>query len=211
MPELYARLIASPGEASRDYLLYGADTPNTWKVATLLEELKLPYDVVTVDIMNDEQKQSQYVKLNPNGRTPTLVDLTTPSNPVAVFESGAIMLHIAENYEAGKPFLPSAERNSAIQWLFWVNAGLGPMAGQCSHFRYYAPQVEPAPYDHSYSLDRYSREFDRLISVLDRRVGATGSFLAGDHYGIADSMRAASCAAPDPSPFALHHHAQPVA
>ena len=161
-----------------------------------------------VDLAKGDQFETEFLKLSPNGRMPAMRD---PNHDVSIFESGAIMLHIAENYEAGKPFLPSAERNSAIQWLFWVNAGLGPMAGQCSHFRYYAPQVEPAPYDHSYSLDRYSREFDRLISVLDRRVGATGSFLAGDHYGIADSMRAASCAAPDPSPFPLHNHAQPVA
>lgn len=205
---LYRKFSSSASPAKIHPLeLHYTPTPNGWKVTLLLEECGLPYAVMPVDLAKGEQFNTEFLKLSPNGRMPALRD---PNDGVSIFESGAIMLHIAENYEAAKPFLPTPERSSAIQWLFWVNAGLGPMAGQCSHFRYYAPQVEPAPYDHSYALDRYSREYDRLISVLDKRVGATGSFLAGDHYGIADSMRAASRVAPSPLSFPIQHNAQPV-
>lgn len=144
--------------------LHFAPTPNGWKVTLLLEEAAIPYTVVPVDLGAGTQLTEDFLRISPNGRMPALVD---PNAGAKLFESGAIMMHLADAYAGAHPFLPApgeAGRNDVVQWLFWVNAGLGPMAGQLSHFNYYAPQVDPAG-DHSYSVDRYRREYDRLISV----------------------------------------------
>jgi GST-like protein len=162
--------------------LHFAPTPNGWKVTLLLEESGIPYAVVPVDMAAGDQHRPTFLAMSPNGRMPALRD---PNHDACVFESGAIMLHLAERYPEAAPFLPPHERSAALQWLFWVNAGLGPMAGQCSHFLYYAGQVDPAA-NHAYALDRYKREYDRLVSVLDRRLETTGAFLAGGAYGVAD-------------------------
>jgi GST-like protein len=201
--ELHSLRHASGGASIAPLELHYTPTPNGWKITLLLEEASLPYTVVPVDLAKGDQFKEPFLELSPNGRMPALIDPN--HDDVSVFESGAIMLHIAEKYEAAKQFLPTAQRAESIQWLFWVNAGLGPMAGQCSHFQYYAPQVEPSA-DHSYALDRYKREYDRLISVLDRRVGETGGFLAGDDYGIADSTHAAGLLACIPFSRCSHPH-----
>jgi GST-like protein len=186
------RLIASPEEASRKYLLYGADTPNTWKVATLLEELKLPYDVVAVDIMNDQQKAPEYVKLNPNGRTPTLVDFTTPSKPVAVFESGAIMLYLCEKHPSS--LLPTADaalKSEAIQWLFWQVSALGPMMGQLMYMKRIAHGGAGVPIEKlAFSIERFQKECTRLFEILEARLQDGRQYLCGEGacgaYSVAD-------------------------
>ena len=186
---LQRRLISAAHKHRLPVELHYSPTPNGWKVTMLLEESGLPYNVVPVHLASGDQHTAEFLKLSPNGRMPALSDPNIEGDDATVattvFESGAIMLHLAEHYKECGRFLPPEERGAAMQWLFWVNAGLGPMAGQYSHFTYYAPQVSPDA-DHSYSLDRYAREYDRLLSVLDRRLGCTGGFLAGDIYGIAD-------------------------
>lgn len=161
--------------------LHYAPTPNGWKITLLLEESGIPYKVHSIDMNAGDQLKEDFLRLSPNGRMPALWD---PNLGVDVFESGAIMMHLAENYDAAAPFFRDNQRSNAIKWLFWVNAGLGPMAGQLSHFQYYAPQVSPDA-DHTYAVQRYRLEYDRLISVLDKRV-KSGSYLAGEDYGIAD-------------------------
>ncbi len=154
--------------------LYSWPTPNGIKVTIALEELGLPYAFHPVNIGRGEQFHPEFLKKNPNNRIPALVD---EERGISVFESGAILLYLAER--EGR-FLPTehAERVEVLQWLFWQVGGLGPMAGQAHHFRQYAP--EPIPY----GIDRYTGEVARLYGVLDRRL-ADRPFVAGE-YSIAD-------------------------
>jgi GST-like protein len=152
--------------------LYTAPTPNGWKISIALEEMGLPYEVRVIDFATNEQKSDWYVKLNPNGRIPTLVD-----EGFAMFESGAILLYLAE--KTGK-FLPRdvKGRSRVIQWLMFQMSGVGPMMGQANVFlRYFPEKIQPA-------IDRYQREVTRLFGVIDRQLG-TNQFVAGD-YSIAD-------------------------
>jgi GST-like protein len=156
--------------------LYTDATPNGWKVSIALEEMELPYHVHHVRIRTGEQKQDWYVRLNPNGRIPTIVD--RDNGDFAVFESGAILIYLAE--KTGK-FLPSDSkgRSVAIQWLMFQMAGIGPMQGQANVFYRYAPEKIP------YAINRYQHECRRLFEVLDRRLAAN-PYLAGAQYSIAD-------------------------
>jgi GST-like protein len=155
-------------------------TPNGWKISIMLEECGLPYRVLPVNIGRGEQFQPEFLAISPNNRIPAIVDHDPPGGgePVPVFESGAILLYLAE--KTGR-FLPSDLRGRycAVQWLMWQMGGLGPMLGQNGHFMLYAPEKVP------YAIDRYGREAKRLYGVLDRQLGATGAFVAGD-YSIAD-------------------------
>jgi glutathione S-transferase/GST-like protein len=154
------------------YTLYTAATPNGWKVSIALEELGLPYEVRLIDFGKNEQKADWYVKLNPNGRIPTLVD-----DGFALFESGAILVYLAE--KTGK-FLPHdvQGRSRVLQWLMFQMAGIGPMMGQANvFFRYFPEKIQPA-------IDRYQREVTRLFGVMDRQL-ADHDYIAGD-YSIAD-------------------------
>ncbi|MGN6512674.1 MAG: glutathione S-transferase N-terminal domain-containing protein [Lysobacteraceae bacterium] len=155
-------------------------TPNGHKVTLFLEEAGLDYRIVPVDIGRGAQFAPEFLALSPNGRMPAMVD-TAPADggaPVSLFESGAILLYLAE--KTGR-FLPADVRGRAmaLSWLFWQVGGLGPMTGQYGHFRVYAPE----PVD--YAIDRYTREAQRLLGVLDRHL-AGRAFIAGDAYSIAD-------------------------
>ncbi len=159
--------------------LYTWATPNGHKASIMIEELALDYRVHLVDIGNDEQFAPDYVAINPNAKIPTIVDQEGPGGgPFAVFESGAILIYLAD--KTGRLLSPEPRRRSqAIQWLMFQVGGVGPMLGQAQHFRRFAPQPVP------YAIERYSREAARLYGVLDRRLGEA-EFLAGDGYSIAD-------------------------
>ncbi|RVQ64607.1 glutathione S-transferase [Croceicoccus ponticola] len=157
--------------------LYFFPSPNTWKVAIMLEECGLPYQVRLVDITKDEQLTDEFQAISPNGRVPAIVDLDADGGPQAVFESGAILVYLAE--KTGM-FLPRSGpgRIAAMEWLFWQMGGLGPMAGQAHHFiRYKAEGNE-------YAVKRYQAEVARLYGVLDRRL--RGREWIAEAYGIAD-------------------------
>jgi GSH-dependent disulfide-bond oxidoreductase len=159
-------------------LLYWT-TPNGHKVTIFLEETGLPYKIIPVNIGKGEQFALSFLTVSPNNRIPAIVDRDPPGggSPVSVFESGAILLYLAE--KTGK-FLPKDlhGRYDVIQWLFWQMGGLGPMAGQNHHFTQYAPEKI------SYAIDRYVNETNRLYAVLNKRL-ADRPFIAGD-YSIAD-------------------------
>jgi GST-like protein len=154
-------------------------TPNGHKVTIFLEEAGLPYKIVPVNIGKGEQFQRAFLEISPNNRIPAIVDHEPAGGgaPVSVFESGAILLYLAE--KTGK-FIPADLRGrvQALEWLFWQMGGLGPMSGQNNHFAHYA--VEKLPY----AIDRYRNEVNRLYGVMDRRL-ADRPYLAGD-YSIAD-------------------------
>jgi GST-like protein len=158
--------------------LYTWGTPNGRKASIMLEEVGLAYRVHPVDIGKGEQHKPDYVAINPNAKIPTIVDQEGPGGgPIRVFESGAILIYLAE--KTGK--LLSAEpraRLEALQWLMFQMGGIGPMFGQAHHFLRSAP--EPIPY----AIERYVKEARRLYGVLDRQLGQN-QFLAGD-YSIAD-------------------------
>jgi glutathione S-transferase/GST-like protein len=154
------------------FTLYTAPTPNGWKISIALEEMGLPYEVKVVDFASNEQKSPWYVKLNPNGRIPTLLD-----DGFALFESGAILIYLAE--KTGR-FLPHdvQGRSRVIQWLMFQMSAVGPMMGQANVFlRYFPEKIQPA-------IDRYQREVTRLFGILDRQLAAH-EYIAGD-YSIAD-------------------------
>ena len=160
--------------------LYYWTTPNGHKITIFMEEAQLPYKIIPVNISAGEQFQPDFLKIAPNNRIPALVDRAPADGdePLSIFESGAILLYLAE--KTGR-FLPgdARGRNEALQWLFWQMAGLGPMAGQNHHFGLYAPEKIP------YAIDRYVKETNRLYGVLNRRL-ADREFIAGTEYSIAD-------------------------
>jgi GST-like protein len=155
--------------------LYTAPTPNGWKVSVALEELGLPYTVHAIDLAQGEQKTPAYLRLNPNGRIPTIVD--RENGDFAVFESGAILMYLAE--KTGRLMPTDAKgRSLVVQWLMFQMGGVGPMMGQANVFyRYFPEKIQPA-------IDRYQNESRRLFEVLDQRL-AGHEWLAGD-YSIAD-------------------------
>ena len=155
--------------------LYTSPTPNGWKVSVALEELGLPYTVHAIDLSAGEQKSEAYLRLNPNGRIPTIVD--RDNDNFAVFESGAILVYLAE--KTGRLMPTDVKgRSLVLQWLMFQMSGVGPMMGQANVFhRYFPEKIQPA-------IDRYQNESRRLFEVLDRRL-AEHEWLAGD-YSIAD-------------------------
>lgn len=155
--------------------LYTSPTPNGWKASVTLEELGLPYEVHTISLSDGDQKKPKFLKLNPNGRIPAIVDRS--ENDLAIFESGAIMIYLAE--KTGK-LMPSdlAGRSQVIQWLMFQMSGVGPMMGQANvFFRYMEEQIPTA-------ISRYQNEVRRLFEVLDSHL-EKNEYLAGD-YSIAD-------------------------
>ena len=156
-------------------------TPNGWKISIMLEECGLPYRLRPVNIGRGEQFSADFLAISPNNRMPAIVDHAPAGGgaPVSVFESGAILLYLAE--KTGR-FLGTTlrERVAALQWVMWQMGGLGPMAGQNGHFLLYAPEKMP------YAIERYGKEVDRLYGVLDAQLGRSGAFVAGSDYSIAD-------------------------
>jgi GST-like protein len=160
--------------------LYYWPTPNGHKITMFLEETRLEYRVVPVDISRGEQFKPEFLAISPNNRMPAIID-HAPSDggaPISVFESGAILLYLAEKTHQ---LLPADLRGqkSVIEWLFWQVGGLGPMAGQNHHFNRYAPDKLP------YAIERYVKETNRLYGVMDRRL-ANALYLGGAEYSIAD-------------------------
>ncbi|MFN6484963.1 MULTISPECIES: glutathione binding-like protein [unclassified Nostoc] len=159
--------------------LYYWTTPNGHKITIFLEEVGLPYTIIPVNIGAGDQFKPEFLKISPNNRMPAIVDYEPADGgaPISVFESGAILLYLAE--KTGK-LIPQDLRNRAqvLEWLFWQMAGLGPMAGQNHHFSTYAPEkIE-------YAINRYVNETGRLYAVLNKQL-ADREFVAGD-YSIAD-------------------------
>jgi len=160
--------------------LYSWATPNGHKIHIMLEECRLPYAVHAVDIGAGEQFAPEFLAISPNNRIPAIVDGDGPDGrPIALFESGAILVYLAG--KTGR-FLPRSDRGryEALQWLMWQMGGFGPMLGQAHHFRLYAPEQV------SCAIERDSNEARRLYGVLERQLGKTGAFVAGRQYTIAD-------------------------
>lgn len=158
--------------------LYTWSTPNGRKVSIMLEELGLPYAVHPIDIGKGDQFRPEFVAICPNSKIPAIVDPEGPDGrPIALFESGAILIYLAE--KAGR-FLPSSprERYEVLQWLMFQMGGVGPFFGQAHHFLRFAPEKNP------YAMERYSKETRRLYGVMDSRLEGV-PYLAGD-YSIAD-------------------------
>lgn len=160
--------------------LYFAPTPNGHKVTLFLEESGLEYRLIRVDISKGDQFRPDFLIISPNNKIPAIVDHMPADGgaPLSVFESGAILLYLAE--KTGKLLSGELrERHVTLQWLFWQVAGLGPMLGQNHHFNHFAPQPVP------YAIERYQVETQRLYQVLNKRLERV-PWLAGEHYSIAD-------------------------
>lgn len=159
--------------------LYSWPTPNGHKVHVMLEEMGEDYNVHAVDIAKGQQFEEDFLKISPNNKIPAIVDHDGPGGKaVSVFESGAILIYLAEKHKSG--LLPDdpVKRYQVLQWLMFQMGGLGPMLGQTHHFRQYAPEkIE-------YGIERYTKETTRLYGVMDKRLGQA-DYLAGD-YSIAD-------------------------
>ena len=159
--------------------LYYWTTPNGHKITIFLEEAQLPYRIIPVNISKGEQFAPEFLRISPNNRIPAIVDHDPADGgaAISVFESGAILLYLAE--KTGKFIAADLRgRTEVTEWLFWQMAGLGPMAGQNHHFGHYAPEKIP------YAIDRYVNETNRLYGVLNKRL-KDRDYIAGD-YGIAD-------------------------
>jgi GSH-dependent disulfide-bond oxidoreductase len=152
-------------------------TPNGWKVSIMLEECGLPYRVVPVNISKGDQFKPEFLAVSPNNRMPAIVDHDWDGETLSVFESGAILLHLADR--SGR-FVPTSRggRTETMEWLFWQVGNLGPMAGQLSHFVNYAQG------EHPYSHQRYANEYNRCLGVLERRLEGREYIL--DEYSIVD-------------------------
>jgi GSH-dependent disulfide-bond oxidoreductase len=160
--------------------LYYWTTPNGHKITLFLEEAELPYNVIPINIGAGDQFKPDFLKIAPNNRIPAIVDHAPADGgaPISVFESGAILLYLAE--KTGKLISTDLrDRTEVLQWLFWQMGGLGPMAGQNHHFSGYAPEKIP------YAIDRYVNETSRLYAVLNKRL-SDRPYVAGDQYSIAD-------------------------
>jgi len=159
--------------------LYSWPTPNGMKISIMLEEVGLPYRVHGINIGAGDQFKPEFLRLSPNNRIPAILDEEGPDGtPVSLFESGAILMYLAEKTGRLWP-RDQPQKWATVQWLMWQMGGFGPMLGQAHHFRQYAPETIP------YAVDRYTNETGRLYSVLDKRLGEA-PYLAGEDYTIAD-------------------------
>jgi len=169
---------AKPARGKKPIDLYYWPTPNGWKITIMLEECRLPYTVVPVNIAKGDQFKPEFLAISPNNRMPAIVDHDGPAGrPISIFESGAILQYLGR--KTGKLY-PRDERGRAEvdQWLFWQMSNQGPKAGEANHFRNYAPEQLP------YAIDRFGNEVHRIYGVMNTRL-ADRRFLAG-RYSIAD-------------------------
>ena len=161
--------------------LYALTSPNVQKIYIMLEETKLPYQEHFVDVWKGEQYAPDFIKINPNSKIPVIVDSDGPGGkPYTVFESGAILMYLGEKSGRFRP-TDMAKRYDVVQWLMFQVASVGPMFGQFTHFKMFAPKDK----DNSYAMERYQTEVKRLYEVLEKRL-AQAPYLAGDEYSIAD-------------------------
>jgi GST-like protein len=159
--------------------LYTAATPNGFKVSIALEELELPYRVNVIDLRHGDQFKPDFLRFSPNNKIPALIDHDGPGGKeLAVFESGAILVYLADKTKRLLP-VAGAARYDALAWLFFQVGGTGPMFGQAHHFRNYAAEKI------SYAIERYTNEAKRLLGVMDRRL-SEAKYLGGDDYSVAD-------------------------
>eukprot|EP01038_Epipyxis_sp_PR26KG_P012429 gene12431-16673_t len=175
-------LMSQPSQSPIE--LYYWPTPNGWKISIALEEMGLPYVMKAVNIGKGEQFEPAFLAISPNNRMPAIVDPNGPDGqPISVFESGAILQYLGR--KTGQ-FYPSDERGrvKVDEWVMWQMAGLGPMSGQASHFRLYAPNLVDDPKLIEYGQTRYTNEVNRLYGVMERQLKET-PYLAG-YYSIAD-------------------------
>ena len=159
---------------------YYAPTPNGWKVAILLEELGLPYTTHLVKLSEGDQFKPAFLAISPNAKMPAILDHDVEGEPVPVFESGAIMIYLAEKTGRFLPEGPLA-RKELLEWMFWQVGNQGPMAGQLSHFKNYAPEGQ------DYGFKRYLGEYERNLAVLERRL-EQHDWILGPDYTIADMI-----------------------
>ncbi len=158
--------------------LYTWSTPNGRKASIALEEMALDYEVKPVNIGKDEQFDPAYLAVSPNNKIPAIVDHDAEGGPLSLFESGAILIYLAD--KTGQFLAPSgAERARTLEWLFWQVGGLGPMLGQLGFFAMRSKEKSPE------AIERFTTEGARLLGVMDKRLAQT-PYLAGDHYSIAD-------------------------
>ena len=161
--------------------LYTWGTPNGRKVSIALEELELPYRVHAINIGKDEQFEPEFLAVSPNNKIPAIVDPDGPDGePISLFESGAILLYLAEKTGRLMPTDPRG-RYRALEWIMWQMGNFGPFLGQAHHFKRFAKEKIP------YAIDRYDKEARRLYKVLDTRL-SEAPYLAGDDYSIADIL-----------------------
>ncbi|TKA80971.1 hypothetical protein B0A55_02379 [Friedmanniomyces simplex] len=167
-----------------DIHLYTTQTPNGIKISITLEELGVPYDWTKIDISKNTQKEQWFLDINPNGRIPALTDKFTDGKTIRLFESGSIMQYLVDRYDSENKISfakGTREHVEMTNWLFYMNAGVGPMQGQANHFTRYAPEhIE-------YGVNRYQNETRRLYSVLDKHLSDTkADYLVGGKCTIAD-------------------------
>lgn len=158
---------------------YYAPTPNGWKVAIMLEECGLDYTTKLLDLAQGDQFDAEFLKISPNAKMPAIVDHDADGGPVSVFESGAILIYLAEKTGRFMPLDPRG-RKEMLEWMFWQVGNQGPLAGQLSHFVNYAPA------DQDYARKRYLGEYERNLAVLENRL-ADRDYILGD-YSIADMI-----------------------
>ncbi|MBM3514253.1 MAG: glutathione S-transferase family protein [Alphaproteobacteria bacterium] len=160
--------------------LYTFPTPNGWKASIMLEELGVPYNVHLVHIGKDDQFKPEFLKISPNNKIPAIVDSEGPDGkPISVFESGAILVYLAQKHKSA--LLPADPRGftNTLQWVFFQMASVGPMFGQMGYFVRFAKEKI------QHGIDRYTNESKRILGVMDRQL-ADNAFLAGPNYSIAD-------------------------
>lgn len=178
----HARLVSGDAPFQHDYVLYTAATPNGFKVSMLLEELEVPYDVIFLSFQKEEQKADTYLKMNPNGRIPTLLDRSRTDRHVSVWESAAILIYLCDKHESTLLPKDACSRSECISWIMWQMSGLGPMLGQLMYWQ----RIRAATGDvNEVAISRYATESLRLMGVMEDRL-RTHPYLCGEHYTLAD-------------------------